>query len=191
MIILSFLNWFIPVLLIAGLLLFFRIPVPSQINSHWNKLFESFNYSVEDFYEKVRNNIKQREIPGLDAMSTVMKPEGRMWPPGAMRKYLRVSRDDVNYFICAAPFGTGFFVSWWRLESWTILKYILFHIPVIDTYIKATTSPQTFYKTDTEAMFMAAVQQAFNEAVDEMTKCSNIVLSEEQKKPLMDKMFAR
>ncbi|MBU1700304.1 MAG: hypothetical protein KJ831_09145 [Candidatus Eisenbacteria bacterium] len=29
------------------------------------------------------------------------------------RKYLRVTREDMAFDICAAPFGTGFFFSWW------------------------------------------------------------------------------
>ncbi len=34
-------------------------------------------------------------------------------PLSGKRIYLRVSREGLNFDICAAPFGTGYFFSWW------------------------------------------------------------------------------
>lgn len=34
----------------------------------------------------------------------------------AKREYLRVEREQLQFDICGAPFGTGFFTSWWLAE---------------------------------------------------------------------------
>jgi hypothetical protein len=40
-------------------------------------------------------------------------------PASAKREYLQVGREKLIFDICGAPFGTGFFVSWWLAEAKT------------------------------------------------------------------------
>ena len=49
------------------------------------------------------------------------------------RTYLRVSREGLNFDICAAPFGTGYFFSWWLAKIPRILLdfAVLFGIAVL------------------------------------------------------------
>ena len=81
-----------------------------QVVGHWHTLIEGFATSSLDFYELVKVGIAKREIPNL----TVSEVE---WKEGGLgsgkRVYLRVSREGLNFDICAAPFGTGYFFSWW------------------------------------------------------------------------------
>jgi hypothetical protein len=77
---------------------------------HWHTLIGGFSISSLDFYRLVKVGIARREIPNL----TVSEVE---WKEGGLgsgkRVYLRVSREGLNFDICAAPFGTGYFFSWW------------------------------------------------------------------------------
>lgn len=83
---------------------------PSTIISHWNQLFENFNYSTNDYYQKIEEALQQRQIPDIQ-VSCVNWPEGGIF--SAKRQYLRVRRERLVFDICGAPFGTGYFVSWW------------------------------------------------------------------------------
>jgi hypothetical protein len=81
-----------------------------QVVGHWHTLIESFATSSLDFYKLVTAGIALRKIPNL----TVSRVEWQESGLGSgKRVYLRVSREGLNFDICAAPFGTGYFFSWW------------------------------------------------------------------------------
>jgi len=81
---------------------------------HWHKLFENFETSPMDFYEALEKAVQYRQIP--DAFLSLV--EWRESGAGSSsREYLRVSRGRYVFDVCAAPFGTGFFFSWWFARS--------------------------------------------------------------------------
>jgi hypothetical protein len=81
-----------------------------QVVSHWHTQIEGFSTSALDFYELVNAGIARREIPDLKISQVEWKESGL---GSGKRVYLRVSREHLNFDICAAPFGTGYFFSWW------------------------------------------------------------------------------
>ena len=81
-----------------------------QVEGHWHTLIEGFATSSLDFYELVKAGIARREIPDLKISQVEWKESGL---GSGKRTYLRVSREGLNFDICAAPFGTGYFFSWW------------------------------------------------------------------------------
>jgi hypothetical protein len=81
-----------------------------MIISHWCKLIENHQMSSLDFYNSVEQAIKKREVPETES-SRVEYHEGAMF--SAKRQYLRIERKNLAFDICAAPFGTGFFISSW------------------------------------------------------------------------------
>ncbi|HLW78526.1 MAG TPA: hypothetical protein VKU44_02910 [Terriglobia bacterium] len=81
-----------------------------QVEGHWHSLIEGFATSSLDFYELVKAGIAKREIPDLKISQVEWKQGGL---GSGKRTYLRVSREGLNFDICAAPFGTGYFFSWW------------------------------------------------------------------------------
>jgi hypothetical protein len=86
------------------------MPKHPEVLGHWHSLIDGFSTSTLDFYGLVKAGIARREIPDL-AISEVEWREGGLG--SGRRIYLRVSREHFNFDICAAPFGTGFFFSWW------------------------------------------------------------------------------
>lgn len=78
--------------------------------SHWHTLVDDFNVSSLDFYSSVESAVKAREVPDA-SFSRVEFKEGGF--ASAKREYLRVERGNVAFDICAAPYGSGFFFSWW------------------------------------------------------------------------------
>lgn len=83
------------------------------VRSHWCTLIENLQASSKEFYTSVEAAIKARQVPATN-QSRVDWKEGGLY--SAYREYLRVSREKHVMDICAAPYGTGFFVSEWLGE---------------------------------------------------------------------------
>ena len=79
-----------------------------DILSSWHHLVENFNTSPQEFYSLLEKAIERRQIPNLEISRVEWKEGGLL---SANREYLRLSRERLICYICAAPFGTGFFFS--------------------------------------------------------------------------------
>jgi hypothetical protein len=94
-----------------------------QVEGHWHSLIEGFSTSSLDFYELVKAGIARREIPDLKISQVEWKESGL---GSGKRIYLRISREELNFDICAAPFGTGYFFSWWLAKISRVFLDLLF-----------------------------------------------------------------
>ena len=83
-------------------------PERIDILSSWHHLVENFNTSPQEFYSLLEKAIARRQIPNLEISRVEWKEGGLL---SANREYLRLSRERLICYICAAPFGTGFFFS--------------------------------------------------------------------------------
>ncbi len=90
--------------------------------SHWHHLIESFETSSLGFYRSVEAAVLARAVPETH-WSQIEHREGGLG--SAHRAYVRIHRGKYAFDICAAPFGTGFFVSWWLTEP--PLKFALLY----------------------------------------------------------------
>lgn len=98
--------------------------MPDVVFSHWYKLMENLTHSPMAFYSSVENAIQRRQVPDIRLTRVEFKEGGLL---AAKREYLRVTREKLAFDICGAPFGTGFFFSWWLTEvppSYVILWVI-------------------------------------------------------------------
>lgn len=76
--------------------------------SYWCKWFPGLQHSPLQFYAAVEQKLGESRIPGLDLERILLRQGGVL---SGKRYYLRSGRDKLVFEICAAPFGTGFFVS--------------------------------------------------------------------------------
>ena len=182
----------------------------SSILSHWHKLFEGFQESPQRVYGLLEEAIDKRNIPDVN-VSRISYPEAGAL--SARREYLRVRRREHIFDICAAPFGTGFFVSWWlgepRLFFWLIGIIIVVLIEIIGLAIRLPwwlplgigltivvlwrlSLRPTYYRLDTALMFQDSVHSAVLEVIDQVTEGKGLkILSETEKKPIMSDLFKR
>lgn len=86
---------------------------PMNIISHWSHLIENFQASSQQFYTSFEAAVAIRAVPQMETVRVEHKEGGLA---SAKREYLRMDRGTYAFDICAAPFGTGFFVSWWFTE---------------------------------------------------------------------------
>jgi len=108
--------------------------VPSSIISHWYAAVDGVQFSANDFYESILDDLATQKLPKLSS-SQIEYHEG-----GALsdkRVYLRLARERFAFDICAAPFGTGYFFSirfvekprsWLRLFVSLVLALILWNV---------------------------------------------------------------
>ncbi len=81
--------------------------------SHWYQLVENLQASPMEFFSSVEHAVEQKQLPEAER-SRVDHFEGGAF--SAKREYLRVRRGRLVFDICGAPFGNGFFFSWWLGE---------------------------------------------------------------------------
>jgi hypothetical protein len=102
--------------------------------SHWYHLFERVQESPQSFYGRLEQAVKDRALPDA-VLSRVDHHEGG--PLSAKREYLRVMRTGYMFDVCAAPFGNGFFVSWWLAKAlptwgfWAMLGVLVLSLFVL------------------------------------------------------------
>lgn len=85
----------------------------ANVISHWDQLLENFQASSLEFYNSVEKALEGRAVPEIHWSRVEHKEAGLA---SAKRQYLRTHRGKYAFDICAAPFGTGFFVSSWFTE---------------------------------------------------------------------------
>src|SRR5437588_7559438 len=80
----------------------------ADVIRHWYTLIPGFISSTQEFYTSVENELKTRQVPGLE-ISRVDFSEGGLLSD--KRTYLRMIRERLVFDVCAAPFGTAYFFS--------------------------------------------------------------------------------
>lgn len=138
----------------------------SQILSHWTHSFPYFNMSSDAFYSEAEEIIKSHKMPDVKIERAKHK-EGGMF--SSSREYLRIKRGDLVVDLCAAPFGTDFFISWWLYETESAMQNLLKFTKVGD-YLNERASKRTFFQADEEAMFKGCVHDCVTEAITKVTE---------------------
>ncbi len=152
------------------------------IISHWYRLIEGLQTSPKDFYASVEHAIVRRQVPDAKSSRVDWREGGLL---SAKREYLRVQRREYIFDICGAPFGTGFFVSWWLGEPQGCFQAL----PIVGPFFARRA---TYYRIDTALMFQSAVHDAVLEVVDELTSAKGLrALSELERKPILREFFQR
>ena len=172
-------------------LLFYIIFTKSkkEYHSNWNTLIDNFDFSTEEFYKHFKKELLSHGVSGITT-SSVSLHEGSLL--SSRRRYIRVSWKDYQYDICAAPFGEGFFISWWLLNKTSLLKILLTRIPYVGEWFVRRIYPITYYKIDTASMFMTYCQSSVLKVIDNITNDSGIrSLTENERKPILKDVFKR
>lgn len=152
-----------------------------EIRGHWSHLVDGLQASPQEFYGNVEVAIKERQVPGATICRVTHKESGIL---SASREYLRVVRYEFAFDVCGAPFGRGFFVSWWL----TVRKGCLAQLPVLGPLFW----PDTYFSIDTGLMFQAAISDAVHEALSGICTAKGIrALTADERKPVMKDFFKK
>lgn len=157
--------------------------------SHWHHSYEGFGISVQEFYQAVTEQVKAKNLPNVKISRTVHQEGGAL---SAEREYLRLQRYELIFDICAAPFGPGFFTSWWLGEKPTVLQLLISMIPFMGGWLEKKLLSDTYYKRDTTLMYQEMVHNAFLEGLEKLTSAKGIrALTESERKPIVNERLFR
>lgn len=162
--------------------------IPTTILSHWDYRIEDMEQSAIAFYGEVERRLDEHRVDHLKT-ERITIAEGGIF--SAKREYLQVRRGEHVFHICAAPFGSGFFVSWWlgHVESgfWALLA----RIPVLGFIVRNFLKPITYFKVDTALMFQSVTHASVTDALDAMLSGKGRqALSYLERRPVMRDFFA-
>lgn len=157
-------------------------------HSNWAQLLAGFKFSTKEFYELVRTEMQSHEINEL-SFDRVNLKIGSIF--SSERLYLRVKWQEYRYDLCFAPFGDGVFVSWWLIFETSPEEEFLTKIPFIGEWIRRAFYRKTYYKIDTASTFMTYAHHSVLAVIDEITKSTGIRLTELERRPILNNIFAR
>lgn len=153
---------------IIGLLIYYYNKIRFVSKSPWQHFFDGVEFSTKEFYDKVEAGVRERKVPEVYFAKESFL-ESHVF--SAKREYLRVTRGEYVFFVCAAPFGTGTFVS-----EWLCVKKDSFinRIPIINKLAGKDRDDKTFYQMDTEGMCRSAIHSAVVEVLDGITTAKGV-----------------
>ncbi len=162
--------------------IFSKTPVIPK--SHWDHHFDAFQFSAQEFYNNIEQEIQKRKMPNV-SFTRSLSPEKGIF--STRREYLTVTRGEYVFDICAAPFGTGFFVSWWLGEH---EEGLAAKIPILNK-LPGNRRNKTYYQIDIECMFKSAVHSAVLNVINNITTAKGVrPLSELERQP-KDGLFSK
>ena len=164
---------------------------PTTIISHWNHMIPGTSESSQNFYSAIERSIAEHNLEHTKCERVNLSEGGLL---SSKREYLQLRRKEHVFHICAAPFGNGFFISWWLGEMQSGLFDSLVRIPFLGPVLglfRNVAKPMTYYRVDTALMFQSVTHGAVLSALDDMTNAKGIrTLSESERKPIMRDFFA-
>jgi len=161
---------------------------PAQIVlSHWHNLVEGLQESPQNIYSLIETSINEKQLPDVKITRVTLHEAGLL---SAKREYLRVRRKEHLFDICAAPFGSGFFFSWWLGEVPSGFWGLMALIPVFGPLFIGWFKPHTYFTLDTAMMFQDSIRQAVDDVVGQIISSKGLrALSELERKPVMSDIF--
>lgn len=166
----------------------FKTPT-TMIFSHWNTMIQGLTVSPKEFLAAVERVVASKQMSDSKHSRVDWKEGGII---SAKREYLRIRRKNHSFDICGAPFGNGFFVSWWLGETPSLFWRFLMSIPVVGPLSERFLRPVTYFQIDTMNMFQSLVHGAVLEVVDGLTQTNGLkALAETERKPVVRDFFKK
>ena len=162
----------------------------SSLISHWDHMFPGMQQSSSEFYSAVDRLLGEHHLSDAKTERVNIHEGGLL---SAKREYLQVRRKQHVFHICAAPFGNGFFVSWWLGEVRSGFGAFLAGLPYIGwlfAFLADLAKPTTYYKVDTALMFQSVTHGAVLAALESTLDAKGErALTEVDRKPIMRDFF--
>lgn len=159
---------FIVIAMIFGVVLIIYGRTRFESKNSWQNFYDGFAFPSSDFYAKVKAGLEERKIPNISITNESFL-ESHIFSD--KREYLRISRAEYVFYVCAAPFGTGTFVSEWLC----IKREGSFNrIPIISKLAGKDRADKSFYQMDTESMTRMAIHSTVLDVLDSLTTASGV-----------------
>jgi hypothetical protein len=133
-----------------------------EVNGSDATLYEETKISTQKFYSRIESAIGERQLSEIRLGRRYYREHLGI---SQKREYLAISYKKLLFLICAAPYGTGYFISFWSGEKMSFFKELTFSIPIYGPKLVNIIFRKTYFELDTEAMFRTTVRGCLDEAV--------------------------
>ena len=127
-------------------------------HSHNYQHFEDVQLSTQTFYDELIANIDEYQFPNLTYVKRPLSEGSYLW--SSKRDYLELNYYSLRFYVCAAPFGRNFFISWWLQETETAFERFFTKL--------FGGKEKTFYQMDTEAMFLSSINAVIVKKIEQV-----------------------
>jgi len=79
-----------------------------DVLDHWIAFADHLKFPPQEFYEAIEKELAARQVPGMKISREEFSEGGLV---SDKRIYLKLLRERLCIYACAAPFGTGYFLS--------------------------------------------------------------------------------
>jgi hypothetical protein len=136
-----------------------------QADAHHYFHFEDFQLSAQEFYKIVEKILDDRAFPDVDTEIKQLNMGGFFSP---QRDYLVIRGGDLEFYICAAPFGKNFFISYFLKTK------EMGSVEAFFTRLFGSSTSKSFYEIDSQAMFQAGAKSAIMKAIQQVTESRGV-----------------
>lgn len=115
----------------------------SNTVSNWNHWVESMPYTPQEFFQAIQEKLQTMQIEEVK-IELITHHAGKL----GKRLYLRIKHLKTSIDVGAAPYGNGFFVSYWvtKRESGSVVANIYRGLAKLFGYLPLPFIPQIFYR---------------------------------------------
>ena len=128
---------------------------------HSFRHFADLQLSVEECYAKLETIIASYEYPDIKVERRTMYESQSVFQD--KREYLIIRRNRLWFYVCAAPYGKSYFVSWWCWYKRNRVLDWIYRSPLMRYLFEDT--EETMYAQDTRMMF----ENTINTLISEVT----------------------
>lgn len=136
----------------------------NSIVAHSSWHFEDLQLSSKEFYQSVEDKLKYYEYPQLSIYLVKLSQSSVF----TGREYLCVEFKENKFYICAAPFGRSYFISWWLKQEPSLWTIFLSYIPFFGGALARNSMKKTLYQQDSEDLFLQSVKKIVEALVDKV-----------------------
>src|SRR6185503_12661830 len=104
----SFITWTFIIICVL-VLIYIGLQPEEIITAHWQNFYDGQELPAKEFYAQVKAGLKERKIDAEITFEYFL--EKSIF--SGKREYLSVEKGEYVFYICAAPYGAGTFISSW------------------------------------------------------------------------------
>ncbi|MBL8311213.1 MAG: hypothetical protein JNL19_12365 [Burkholderiales bacterium] len=106
---------------------------PNENFANWSTRIPRLQLSSDQFYTALEKELQHHKVDRLSTRRVDLSEYGVF---SAKREYLEVYFAGYVFYCCAAPFGDGYFVSWWCGQVIPWITKLFDMIPLVGRFFR-------------------------------------------------------
>jgi hypothetical protein len=136
-----------------------------SIVEHWHGQYQDLQLSTSEFYSTLSAALERQQLPKVTSKPVYLYEGGLL---SRKREYFVIERGNLQFLVCAAPYGRSFFFSWYMRE-YSGLAEFLGQVPLIGGWLyRPFSSKPTLYRYDTLMLFKESVKRLVLEVLEDI-----------------------